>query len=60
MKSRLAIAFVAALPFMPALASAAPRVSSGPSATVSVPAEPLCGGPKTPEGPQPPKEPPKT
>jgi hypothetical protein len=59
MKSRLAFALVLASSLVPALASAAPRISAVHGKSV-VSADPLCGGPKTPEGPQPPKEPPKT
>jgi len=64
MTRRLAVTLVLSASLIPALASAAPRVPvSAPSPTWAkgAPAEPACGGPKKPdEGPQPPKEPPKT
>jgi hypothetical protein len=64
MTTRIAVALVLSAPLLSSLASAAPRnlpIAATPAWAPAAPADPACGGPKKPdEGPQPPKEPPKT
>jgi hypothetical protein len=64
MTRRLAMPLVLAIPLISSVAFAAqttPAPAREPSWTPAQPADPTCGGPKKPdEGPQPPKEPPKT